>query len=286
MLIVLVTLVLAPFMSNYWFMNLILFCTLFAYGYFASKTAGTTFWMLGTLLFVSAVVALNAQEPVPFVAIINSYLGVMIGLTIGVTLSRVLWPALPQKALREAITRFCQVAAAVLDEKSEGSMAGLKSTLAALPLEIARTTAALGVNPLLRQEQAKRNALVPLLMSLSAQLPRLASVRTHLEGSQELKRYLCALHQEFGAWLEGLGHFFRRPDRKKALPPLRGIIERLQQKMEGPNPAEGLHPSSRGLSPKTLMEVGEYLVAAELLQRCGEMASDLQLAEYWGDYFL
>jgi hypothetical protein len=60
----------------------------------------------------------------------------------------------------------------------------------------------------------------------------------------------------------------------------------IEQKMEGPNPSEGPQPSSRGLSPKTLMEVGEYLVAAELLQRCVEMALDLRLVEYWGDYFL
>jgi uncharacterized membrane protein YccC len=65
-LIMLLTLVLAPFMSNYWFMNLILFCILFGYGYFASKTPGMTFWILGTLLLVSVLVALNAQNPVPF----------------------------------------------------------------------------------------------------------------------------------------------------------------------------------------------------------------------------
>jgi hypothetical protein len=43
LLIVVAMLVLTPFMSNYWFMNLILFCVLFAHGYFAAKTPGLAF---------------------------------------------------------------------------------------------------------------------------------------------------------------------------------------------------------------------------------------------------
>jgi hypothetical protein len=74
-LIVLVLFVLTPLLSNYWFMNLILFCTLFAHGYFASKMPGLAFWMLGTLFLVSVLVALNAEKPVSFAAIMDSYLG-------------------------------------------------------------------------------------------------------------------------------------------------------------------------------------------------------------------
>jgi uncharacterized membrane protein YccC len=284
--IVLVALLLTPFMSNYWFMNLILFCILFAYGYFASKTPGMAFWMLGMLLLVSVLVALNAQKPVPFASIMDSYLGVMIGLTIGVTIARVLWPTLPQNELREAAARFCDVATSVLDEKSEVSMSRINSTLSTLPLDIARTTAALGVNRLLRQEQAKWNRLVPILISLSVQLPRLTSIRAKVVDSQELRLYLDAFHQDFRSWMEALGRYFRRPDGKKTLPSVRGLIDRLQEKMECLKVPALLRPSSNGPSPETLMDVNEYLVAAELMQQCGDIASSLRLVEYWGDYFL
>ena len=270
----------------YWLMNLILFCILFAYGYFASKTSGMAFWMLGTLLLVSVLVALNAQKPVPFAIIMDSYLGVMIGLTIGVSIARVLWPTLPQNELREATARFCDAATLVLDEKSEVSTSSTNSTLSTLPLDIARTTAAIGINRLLRQEQAKWNRLVPILISLSAQLPRLTSIRAKVADSQEVRLYLDSFHQDFRTWMDALGHFFRRPDNKKTLPSLRGLIDRLKQKMERLKVSELLHPSSNGPSPETLMDVNEYLVAAELMQQCGDIALSLRLVEYWGDYFL
>src|SRR5580700_7511867 len=98
--------------------------------------------MLGTLFLVSVLVALNAQEPVPFAAIMDSYLGVMIGLTIGVTVARVLWPRLPQSELKEATARFCDAAKLALDESSEVSTRSINSALSTLPLDIARTTAA------------------------------------------------------------------------------------------------------------------------------------------------
>jgi hypothetical protein len=56
--------------------------------------------------------------------------------------------------------------------------------------------------------------------------------------------------------------------------------------MEGLKASEPLHPSSNGPSPETLMEMNEYLVAAELIQQCGDIALSLRLVEYWGDYFL
>jgi hypothetical protein len=39
-------------------------------------------------------------------------------------------------------------------------------------------------------------------------------------------------------------------------------------------------------SLQTLKDLNEYLVAAELMQQCGDIALSLRLSEYWGDYFL
>jgi hypothetical protein len=173
-----------------------------------------------------------------------------------------------------------------LGENSEASVSSINSTLSTLPLDIARTTAALGVNQLLREEQAKWNRLVPVLISLSAQLPRLASIRAKVADSQEVRLYLDSFHQDFRSWMEALGRFFRRPDNKTSLPSVRVLIDGLKQRMERLKVSELLPPSSNGQSPETLMDMNEYLVAADLMQQCGDIALSLRLVEYSGDYFL
>ena len=279
-------LVLTPFLSNYWFMNLILFCVLFAHGYFASKTSGLAFWILGTIFLVSILVGLNAQKPVPFADIMDSCLGVMTGFAVGVTISRVLWPRLPQKELEAATARFFDAAKLVLAENRTVSMNSINSTLSALPLDIARATAVLGVNGFLRQEQVKWNRLIPVLMCISAQLPRLTSIRYKLIDAQELGLYLDSLHQDFRTWMDALSRLFRQPDSRQTLPSLQGLIDRLKQRIEGLTVTAPLHRSSNGSAAETLIDVHEYLVAAELMRLCGDIASSLRLVEYSGDYFL
>jgi uncharacterized membrane protein YccC len=279
-------LVLTPFLSNYWCMNLILFCVLFAHGYFASKTSGLAFWMLGTMFLESILVSLHAQKPVAFPTIMDSCLGVMTGFAVGVTISRVLWPRLPQKELQAAAARFCDVAKLVLAENPAGSMSSINSTLSALPLEIARTTAVLGVNVFLRQEQAKWNRLTPVLMGISDQLPRLTSIRGKLIDSQEVGPYLDSFHQDFRTWMDALGRLFRQPDSKQTLPSLQGLIDRLKERLEVLTVTVPLHRSPNTSARETLIGVHEYLVAAELMRLCGEIASSLRLDEYAGDYFL
>jgi len=282
--VVLALLVLTPFLSNYWFMNLILFCILFAHGYFASKTSGLAFWMLGTIFLVSVLVSLNAQKPVPFAEIVDSCLGVITGLTVGVTIARVLWPRLPQKELKEAAARFCEVAKLALAENPAVSMSSINASLSALPLDIARTTAVLGINGFLRQEQAKWNRLIPVLMCTGDQLSRLTSIRRKFMPSQELRPFLDSFHQDFRAWLDAFGRFLRRPDSHQTLPSVQGLIDRLKQRIAGLTVTA--HPSSNGSVPETLIDVHEYLVAAELMRLCGDIASSLRLVEYSGDYFL
>jgi hypothetical protein len=281
-------LVLTPFLSNYWFMNLILFCILFAHGYFASKTPGLAFWMLGTIFLVSVLVGLNAQKPVPFAEIMDSCLGVITGLTMGAIIARVLWPRLPQKELKEAAVRFCDVAKLALAGNPAVSMSSIKSNLSALPLDIARSTAVLGVNCFLRQEQAKWNRLIPVLMCTGDQLSRLSSIRGKFIDSQELGFYLDGLHQDFRTWMDALGRFFRQPDSHKSLPSVQGLIDHLQQRLEALTVTDPLHlhPSSNGSASETLIDVHEYLVTAELMRLCGDIASSLRLVEYSGDYFL
>jgi hypothetical protein len=123
-------------------------------------------------------------------------------------------------------------------------------------------------------------------MCISAQLPRLTSIRGKFVDSQELRFYLDSFHRDFRTWMDALGHFFRRPDSKKTLPSVEGLIDRLKQRIEGMTATELVHPSANGSAPETLLDVHEYLVAAQLMRLCGDIASSLRLVEYSGDYFL
>jgi len=210
----------------------------------------------------------------------------MIGLTIGVTIARVLWTRLPQKELKEATVRFCGAAKLALDENAGVVASGINSSLSTLPLEIARTTAALGINRWLREEQTKWNRLIPVLISLSAQLPRLTAIRAKVIDSPEAKLYLDSLHQDFSCWMGVFQHCFLRPHSKKTLTSVGALINQLTQKMEDLRIADSLRPFSNDRSSVTLRDVSEYLVAAQLIQQCGDIAATLRLVEYSGDYFL
>ena len=128
--------------------------------------------------------------------------------------------------------------------------------------------------------------MIPVLMCISAQLPRLTSIRGKLIDSQELGLYLGSFHQDLRTWMDALGRFFRQPDRKQTLPSLQGLIDRLKQRIENVTVTAPLHRVSNGSAPETLIDVHEYLVAAELMRLCGDIASGLRLVEYSGDYFL
>jgi hypothetical protein len=86
--------------------------------------------------------------------------------------------------------------------------------------------------------------------------------------------------------MDALGRFFRQPDSQKTLPSVQNLIDHLKQRLEGLTVPDPSHPSSNSSAPETLIEVHEYLVTAELMRLCGDIASSLRLAEYSGDYFL
>ncbi len=82
--------------------------------------------------------------------------------------------------------------------------------------------------------------------------------------------------------METFGHFFLRPDSKKILPALEDQIYHLKQEMERLKKLLNEH------SLQTLKDLNEYLVAAELMRQCGDIALSLRLARkcIGGDYFL
>src|ERR1700757_2596260 len=90
-----------PFLANYAVMNLTLFLILFLYGFLTARIPGVNFWMQVALITMSAFVGLNPQEPVPSQTIIDTFLGLIIGMGVATVIGRLIWPALPQRILRD-----------------------------------------------------------------------------------------------------------------------------------------------------------------------------------------
>jgi hypothetical protein len=71
-------------------------------------------------LTISQFVALNPQNPVPSQNIINAFVGMMFGMWIAAALSRLLWPVLPQRLLRDnLLALFAQIKALLSDPHRE-----------------------------------------------------------------------------------------------------------------------------------------------------------------------
>ena len=98
---IIVLLLITPFLANYLIMNLTLFVILFGLGFLSARMAGINFWILLAYLSISVFVGLNPQQPVDSQTIIDSFIGLMVGMFIGALVSRLIWPVLPQGLLRD-----------------------------------------------------------------------------------------------------------------------------------------------------------------------------------------
>lgn len=101
-----VLLLAAPLLSSYAVMNLALGTFLFLTGYLLEKGVLESFQTLAALLISVIVVGLNAQHPVGFQAIVGPVFGLLLATILSSLLRRLIWPSLPQHALREQLGRL------------------------------------------------------------------------------------------------------------------------------------------------------------------------------------
>ncbi len=93
-------LLMAPLMSSYSVMNLFLGVMLFCTGYLLEAGKLGSFGTLFALLMTVILVGLNAQKSVGFEAIVGPVLGLAMASVLSALLRRLIWPVLPQDALR------------------------------------------------------------------------------------------------------------------------------------------------------------------------------------------
>jgi uncharacterized membrane protein YccC len=98
----------APMMSSYAVLNIFLGAFLFLTGYLLEAGAIGSFVTLIALLMAIILVGLNAQRPVGFQEIVGPVFGLMLAATLSAVMRRLIWPVLPQDALRK---RLCELLA-------------------------------------------------------------------------------------------------------------------------------------------------------------------------------
>jgi hypothetical protein len=275
-----------PFLANYAIMNLALFLLLFTGGFFTARIAGMTFWMEFTFLTISQFVALNPQNSVPSQTIINAFIGMMFGMWIATVLSRVLWPVLPQRLLRDNLLALLAQIKALLNGDPHREKIQLQ--LAILSLEALHAAGQIRIAGCSEEERAKLGALIRALQTLITPISRLLSRRDRLpEITEQIPKLQSeCLEGKFDQTLDAFAEFFRQGGCRLQLPTVRGALTTLDdavQQMRDRNMFAGL-PFDATLRVLELVE--HYHAIADALDECRRLLCTLKIERYWGDYGL
>jgi len=280
---------LAPAMSNYWVMNLVVFCVLFPTGFAVGRKVGFPFWIGSVILLVSAIVGLNAQVLVDAKLIVDSYLGVMTGLTIGAVVSRLVCPRLPQKLLYKNLVAYFAACEKILGEPPSGRIEELSSRITLAPMEALSYAQVMGVDHRLRAEQMKVMALLPVLMSLSVDLNSLVSFKRN-EPIQVvdvvLQPIFDAMDQSFRRLLRMFREFLEMGRPLGVSPSLNETGQSLTVSVRQLLGADRLRQVPAERMGDALTRVSRYLATAEAFIECTQLIATLHREEFTSDSVL
>lgn len=138
-------LLIAPALTNYFWMNLFLGGVLFALGrVLYDGSPGMTYQ--GNLLInvVVSSLSLNFQEAVSFYDVASCYIGTMIGLGFAAVFQRMVWPVLPQREFRDSLVVCLEKCRSLLGEVGgEKTLEGIRLELILLVGEVQRWSSVL-----------------------------------------------------------------------------------------------------------------------------------------------
>jgi uncharacterized membrane protein YccC len=273
-----------PFLADYLVMNLALF--LFVFGFFTARISGVNFWIQMGLLTISVFVGLNPQQPVATQTIIDTFLGLIIGIGIGTTVGRLIWPVLPQRVLRDDLLALFVHLKALLS--GDPHREKIQTQLAVLPIEALQVSRQIRSAGCSEQEKVRLGALVQALRTLVTRTTELVYRRHILPEITEtiLRPQFERLEAEFKQTLDVFAECFRRGDCRRELPSVRSALGEMDGALERIRQSEILKDQQLE-APVRMLELGDhYHATGEALEECARLVRTLEIQRYWGDYAL
>ena len=281
-----VLLLTTPFLANYLVMNLTLFVILFGLGFLTARMAGINFWILLGYLAISVFVGLNPQQPVESQTIIDSFVGLMVGMFLGAVVSRLIWPVLPQRLLRDNLLDLFAGIKALLreDPHHEKITAGL-AIRSVEAQQVIRGIRMLGCS---EKEKATITALLRLLQAMVPRIGHLVTYRKNLPQAAEplLRPRLERLEIEFHQMLDTFSECFRQGNCRREVPTLHGAVNAVDEVVQDIRQS-GILNVHKVTEPLRMLDlVGRYHLVADDLEECSRLIRQLRIELYWGDYAL
>ena len=274
---------LLPALTDYWAMNTALFALCFGLSFTMARAPLFTYGRLVVLLGISTLVALDPNQPVTFQALVDAYVGLMVGVGLGALVARVLWPVLPQGLLRAHMIRFFEelrrFPAGAWDE------AYILHQTVMLPVEAMQAAHRMVLPRCAAGEREKLVGFIRSVQPLGWQLASLGVATGDVSGGEadeHLSISLLRLSSGIDQFLAGLAKGFRRWGARPELPDLSALladVEKAWVKSWGDGP-----PGEK--SAATLELLHRCRVAVGCLQDCGQRFSALSLPRYLGDVAL
>ena len=289
-LYVVAMLFLTPALSSYLIFSMLLFVTLFLFGYLTQAVPGVTFAMRIALLATAGTVGLNAQQPVTFQSIMGVYFGIVLGLILSSLVQRLLWPVLPQWQFRDRVIELLRLCKTVLQFSPEQRPHWLHQRLALIPGEATNWIAVMnkcdcppGEPQRLREYiQTLRRAAGHLLMSTGQLIPLLPEQQAE-EGRKAMHSLREIMNSELSSQID-LFHLREVPTPAKttlenALAQTHQWIQSLRYWIIATNVPVKDSIHLLGLANRFEMAGKELLSASK-------QAAALRLRLYLGDYVL
>ena len=276
-----------PFLADYLVLNLALFFILFWFGFLTAQIPGVTFWMQVTILSISAFVGLNPQVPVASQTIIDTFLGLIVGMWIATVVGRLIWPVLPQRLLRDDLLAIFSQIKALLG--GDANREKIQTQLAILPVEALQAAHQIRIAGCCSEEERTRlRALVRALQALVTRTTELVFRRHLLPEITEpfLRPQFESLEIEFKQMLDAFAECFRQGNCRREFPSFRGALAAMDQAVA--KIAESRILSSQSLeAPVRMLDiVDRYHATGEALEECGRLVQTLEIQRYWGDFAL
>jgi uncharacterized membrane protein YccC len=224
--------------------------------------------------------------PVASQTIIDTFLGLMIGMGIGTVVSRLIWPVLPQRVLRDnLLALFAQIKALLSGDPHREK---IQTQLAILPVEALQATRQIRIAGCPEEERVRVGALVRALQALVTHATGLVSRRHLLPEMAEavLRPQFQGLEIEFKQMLDAFTECFRQGDCRRELPSLRGALAGMDQAVEQIRQSRILAGQNLEAAVRMLDLVDRYHATGEALEECGRLVRTLEIQRYWGDYAL